>query len=534
VATGLDYPALDGESDGSRTDADPDVEAVGIRRRRRGRLAVDRRRRAMPVSVSLWRRILTALVVAIVVVVVFGIVVVLVAGRPPRTLTIAAGAPGGAYHRFAERLADALERRGFALTILETDGSVDNVAAIQAGHADIGLVQSGTEQVADVSGMTAIAELFYEPIWIWYRTDALPVLDELMDLAGRRVGVGVEGSGTYAIANDLLDLGGVAGVERVQVDADEVEQSLEDGSLDAAFVVAAADAPIISSLADAPGLGIHSYRQADAYARHLPFLTAIPIARGVLDLEHDVPPADGELLAARATLVGEPGMHPDAARLLVTLLPELLDYPLVGEPAAFPSLTRTRFEVNGDAAQYLAEGPTPLEQVLPFEIASPLSRYYVLILPLLVLFYPAWRILKGLWDWWMSRRIISWYPRIHAIERGLPESTLPQLEAQRDFLNAVVAHVSSRVRVTAGYLAAYYDLRINIAFVLRQVERRIEELRAAAEGREPAIADDGADVALGEARRPDPGAPARPLPDPRAFSDEEMGIDDDLREMRSG
>jgi hypothetical protein len=227
-------------------------------------------------------------------------------------------------------------------------------------------------------------------------------------------------------------------------------------------------------------------------------------------------------------------MHPDAARLLVTVLPEVLAYPLVGDPAAFPSLTRTRFDVNRDAAQYLSEGPTPLEQVLPFEIASPLSRYYVLILPLLVLVYPAWAILKGLYDWWMRRRIISWYPRIHAIERGLPDSTLPQLEAQRDFLNAIVAHVASRTRVTAGYLAAYYDLRINIAFVLRQVEQRIEELRAAEDGRAPARADDAAADELGDVTRPDPVPATSPTVDPRRFSDVELGIDDDLRETRSG
>ena len=124
-------------------------------------------------------------------------------------------------------------------------------------------------------------------------------------------------------------------------------------------------------------------------------------------MANDVPPTDGSLLAARATLVGEPNMHPDAARLLVTLLPQVITYPLIGDPSAFPSLTRTRFDVNRDAAQYLAEGPTPLEQRLPFEIASPLSRYYVLILPLLVLVYPAFAIVKGIYNWWMSRRIIS-------------------------------------------------------------------------------------------------------------------------------
>jgi hypothetical protein len=69
--------------------------------------------------------------------------------------------------------------------------------------------------------------------------------------------------------------------------------------------------------------------------------------------------------------------------------------------------------------------------------------------------------------------------------------------------------------VSAGYLAAYYDLRGNIAFVQRLVDQRIGDLRRAdGTGREPA-----------------PAVPLDPalVADPRRISDRDMGIDDDLR-----
>jgi hypothetical protein len=224
------------------------------------------------------------------------------------------------------------------------------------------------------------------------------------------------------------------------------------------------------------------------------------------------------LLAARATLVGEPGIHPDIARLLVTVIPDVLVYPLIGDPAAFPSLAATRFPVNQDAQRYLEEGPTPLEAVLPFWIASPLARYYVIILPLLVLLFPAWQVIKAMYAWWMNSRIVNWYPRLHAIERGLPESTLTQLRLQRRFLRAVVDQVSIRTRVSAGYMSAYYDLRGHIDWVVEKVDARIAELELLApEGAGEAAADAALDAA--------------PV-DPTGFSDEAMGIDDDLREMR--
>ena len=91
------------------------------------------------------------LIVGVIAVVLVSAVIIGIGGRPPHRLTIAAGAQGGAYHAFAERLRDVLAARGFTLDILESAGSVDNVGAIQHGQADIGLVQSGTDprQISD-------------------------------------------------------------------------------------------------------------------------------------------------------------------------------------------------------------------------------------------------------------------------------------------------------------------------------------------------------------------------------------------------
>ncbi len=466
---------------------------------------------------GLGRLLLKSLLVGGLAIVLVSVVIIGVGGRPPHDITIASGAEGGAYHAFALRLQAALATRGFRLHVLETAGSVENVQDIQAGRADIGLVQSGTDQVIDMGGITALSELFYEPVWIWYRTDAFPVLDDLSVLAGHRVAGGEQGSGTYAIVSRLLALDGSPVVERVDASAADTEQMLLDGSVDAGVIVAAADAPIIQSLAEDPGISVYQYQRAEAYARHLPYLSAVPMAQGVLDIDGDVPPVASVVLAARATLVGEAGLHPDLARLLVTVVPEALAYPLIGGPHEFPSLLQTQFPVNEEAQRYLTDGTTPLERFLPWDIASPLSRYYVLLLPIVLLLYPLWHAVKAAFNWYQSRKIVGWYPRIHAIERGLPDATLPELELQHEFLRAIVAQVSSRQKVSAGYLAAYYDLRGNIAFVQNLLNRRIAELRAS-DGPAPATA---------------PHAPLDPalVADPRRITDREMGIDDDMRAL---
>jgi TRAP-type uncharacterized transport system substrate-binding protein len=464
---------------------------------------------------GLGRVVLKAIVVGLVGVVVVAALVISVGGRPPRDITIASGAEGGAYQRFAQRLQAVLARRGFRLHILETAGSIENARLIQQGRADIGLVQSGTDKVTGMDGISALAELFYEPIWIWYRTDALPALDDLSVLAGHPVAGGEEGSGTHAIVSSILAHEGSPAVQRVEASATETEQMLLDGRVDAGVIVAAADAPVVLSLAEAPDLSVYQYTRAEAFARHLPYLSAVPIASGVLDIDRDVPPRDGEVLAARATLVGEAGLHPDLARLLVTVAPDAIAYPLIGDPQEFPSLLQTQFARNEEAQRYLTEGETPLERFLPWDIASPLSRYYVLLLPIVLLLYPLWHVAKAAYAWYQRRKIVGWYPRIYAIERGLPDATLPELALQQEFLRAIVAQVSQQSRVSAGYLAAYYDLRLNIAFVQRMLDQRIEELAASG----------GVVPATGPAAPLDPALVA----DPRRITDREMGIDDDLR-----
>ena len=149
---------------------------------------------------------------------------------------------------------------------------------------------------------------------------------------------------------------------------------LRDGSIDAAALVVAPNAPIIAELAAIPGPRILPIDRHESIARRLPFVTAVEVPRAILDVALDVPPDAVRALAARATVVGTADLHPDLARLIVAVLPAAIPPAWVGDPHALPGLADTQLPVNEDARQFLDEGPTPLEGSLPFEAASPLSR----------------------------------------------------------------------------------------------------------------------------------------------------------------
>jgi TRAP transporter TAXI family solute receptor len=404
---------------------------------------------------------------------------VFVTERPPRHFRIAAGAPGGMYDLVAHRLADEAAKHGFTVDVLATNGSVDNVAMLMRGGAEVALVQSGIDTVTDTSGLSAVAEMFYEPVWLFYRTAAIPQLTSLADLSGHRVGIGSAGSGTNAVASRILDVLGVTStVQTRALGTSDAIAALKAGDLDAAFFVMSPSAPVMSQLVADRGLAIYDYLRADAWARHLPYLSVVTASRGALDIAGDVPPADTTLIATRATLLGRENLQPDLARLLAMIAASAIPHPLVGDVNAFPSLTATEYPVNGDAAQYFRSGATLLESMLPFDIGSPLSRIWVWLLPLLVVIYPLYHLTKAGYTWYATSRVSGWYPHLTWVERNLDRLSVRQLDEQSDFLRRLEASLPSKARVSSRYMSALYELRQNIGYVSRRVEERGTELRA--------------------------------------------------------
>ena len=144
-----------------------------------------------------------------IVIVLLGLLVafLFMAPAPPKKVVIAGGAAGGAYAATAESYAKALRAQGVEVEVLSTAGSVDNLAKIKAKEADIGIVQTGLAADFGSAGVNSLGAVFYEPLWVFHRASA--PINELQDIAGRRVAIGPEGSGVRALATLLLTEAGM-------------------------------------------------------------------------------------------------------------------------------------------------------------------------------------------------------------------------------------------------------------------------------------------------------------------------------------
>lgn len=166
-------------------------------------------------------------------------------------VVVAAGPTGGEYARFMASLsAHAAEDR--VMEIAHTEGSVANALMIEAGRARFAIVQSDVAAAA-VTGdgvfagfgplrqLRAVASLFPEPMHVVVRRDS--GIEDLTQLAGRRVSLGAAGSGTRHTALRVLEahgLGAGAYEEVAARDPSEALAQLEAGALDAVIAVASA------------------------------------------------------------------------------------------------------------------------------------------------------------------------------------------------------------------------------------------------------------------------------------------------------
>ncbi|WP_337876786.1 TAXI family TRAP transporter solute-binding subunit [Elioraea sp.] len=392
-----------------------------------------------------------------------------VAPPPPREVVVATAAPGGAYHEVAEAWARILAREGITLRLRPTAGSIENLRLLSTDppEVDLALVQGGVGGEAAWPGLESLAALFFEPLWVFVR-GADPD-DRLAALAGRRIAIGPEGSGTRALALELLAGNGVRPEDAtlLPIGGMEAAEALAAGTIDATMFVSARPTAPIVRLLRAPGVTLLDFRsRADAYVAAFPYLTRVALPAGAVDLAGDLPAEDVVLVAPMAQVVAHGTIHPQIVALLMEAFTETHRGRQLFAPAGrFPSADPTDWPLNADAARYLRHGPGFLKRYLPFWVAVWIERMWVLIIPLLTIAIPLARLAPPLWRWQIDRKVYRWYRHVRRLEAALraarSEEERRRVSAELDAL----ADCVGRVRVPLSHAQPLYQLRSHIALI---------------------------------------------------------------------
>ncbi len=415
-----------------------------------------------------WKWFVPSVVVAVVG---FIIAYQFVEPAPPRSFTLASGREGGWYHAYATRYREALAAYGIDVRLVETAGTVENLALLgEEGGADLAFVQSGVASPGAEDDRVSVASLYFEPFWIFYRGEPG---DRLADLDGKRIAVGAEGSGTRALALRLLKDGGVTAetARLLPLSGDRAAEALEAGEVDAGLFVISPRAPLVTRLLGAEGVRLMSLRNAEALHRRHRYLSVLTLEEGVIDPSGPLPARDVRLLSPAATLVARGDFHPALTDLLLDVAGKVHgEGSWLSEPGAFPSPLYVDFPLADVSKDFFENGRRFLRRVLPFWAATLVNRLKVLLLPLLTLAFPLVKLVPPLYKWRIRARINKWYSTLQRLEAEVPpDERAERIEEVLKAIQRIEAEVA-KVQVPASYGDNLYQLRFHTSIARQKLE----------------------------------------------------------------
>jgi TRAP-type uncharacterized transport system substrate-binding protein len=393
---------------------------------------------------------------------------------PPDAFVLATGREEGAYHAVGLRYRELLARDGIAVTLQTSAGSVENLTnlADEDSEVEVAFVQSGNGDADDYPGLVSLGSVYYEPVWIFYRGSTLR--DQLRQLSGKRIALGAAGSGTRRLATQLLLVNQAWGppTKTVDLSGDAAAEALLRGAVDAVFLVGPPDVPYVRRLLLAPDVKLLSFDRTVAYTKVFPFLGAVTLAQGSIDLVRDIPPRDVVLLAPTATIVAKEGFHPALADLLLQAMTETHSgVGVLRKAGEFPSARGQDFPLSKEAQRFYRSGPPFLQRYLPFWAATLADRIIVLLVPVLAVLIPVLRFAPSLYAWRIRSRIYRWYGELKFLELELREKFDPaKVDEYRQRLNRLEEVANTRP-IPLPFTDQVYTLRLHIDLVRGVLDR---------------------------------------------------------------
>jgi hypothetical protein len=252
-------------------------------------------------------------------------------------------------------------------------------------------------------------------------------------------------------------------------------EELQQGRIDAAFIIAAENAPVVQVLLRSPGVKVMSFAQAEAYQRRFPFLTRLTLPQGVADLVRDYPPHDVTLLAPTANLIVRDDLHPALQSLLLQAATEVHGragfFQRAGE---FPVYKDRLLPLSPEAARYFKSGPPFLQRYLPFWLAVLIDRLMVLLIPVFALMIPLLKVAPAIYSWRVRSKVFRCYGELKYLEEDLKQRfDAAKLREYRSRLE-VLDDEARGLKVPLAFTDLVYTLREHVNLV-RQTLKNLED-----------------------------------------------------------
>ena len=302
-------------------------------------------------------------------------------------VTFLSGSESGNYYAVVARLAAEAKRLRGRIENRPTAGSVENMAKLAAAKAScdiqFALVQDGLPWPPDhpfeLIGRLSTPESF---VVLGRNAD---LIQSVADLRGMRIGIGPVGSGTEAVARQVL---AQLSELDLKVSTQSVEAQLgmlERGELDLAAMVIDADAKLLVEAVRVHKLQIVDIAGAEALAHRLPFARVGRITAGYYDPVRLLPPVDKRVIQVDALVIGNGCARESVTQGVITAFVRVFpDFVRVNRE--WPNLTG--LPIASAARSYFQnDGPDPVGAYAPWIIdIMPTARWVQAVFLISLLF----------------------------------------------------------------------------------------------------------------------------------------------------
>ena len=200
--------------------------------------------------------------------------------------------------------------------------------------------------------------------------------------------------------------------------------------------------------------------------RRFPYLSTLTLPRGTIDLPQNIPPKDMSLVAPSTNIVAREDFHPALIDLtLQALSANHGGAGLFQRAGQFPTATGVEIPLSREAERYYKSGKPFLQRYLPFWAATLVDRLIFMLLPIVAVLFPLFRLAPILYSWRIRRRIFRYYGELKMIE--LEARQKPETKSRSEWLEELdrIERAAHRIPTPLAFADQVYTLRQHVHMV---------------------------------------------------------------------
>jgi TRAP-type uncharacterized transport system substrate-binding protein len=398
----------------------------------------------------------------------------------PQTVKIAVGAEGGGYYKDALEYKEELQKDGINLELVITRGSVDAQEKLLNHEVDFAFIQGGTEQ----PNILALANVEYEPIWIFYNDKRIT---DLKSLKGKRIAISQKGSGILPVAKELLNLVGINGFNSKLkfLPNNEAVQALENKEIDAMFYIAAPNANLITKLMDIPNIHLMDFKESESYRQFFiqkhEYFHIVKLHKNGFNLRKHIPTKAHTLLATTAILATDKRASDEMVRLMIKVARRVHHHMgIFHDENIFPNVSMLTIKQHPASKYYFRKQSNYYEENYSFWTAQTLNKLQNItlkyVLPFVTIFAFFIEVLVPAYHLYTRRKLNAWYESINRIDTNIENLNLRDLKGHRLRLQSMLSEIRATDDIPAAHMEIFYTLQNQIVNILDDIDKRINLL----------------------------------------------------------